>query len=181
MPFGGPRQVLKYLARYTHRVAISNHRLLAMSDGQVTFLWKDYANANATREMTLDTTEFTRRFLLHSLPRGPLSASDITAGWRTVLVVSNWNVAERCWGHSPTTQLGLKPPAKTALRSHNVDELPRLDHLGLLPELREMPGILRDEIISTRSIPAFHKLVVVRVLRLPEAPDRALPSATCSG
>jgi hypothetical protein len=69
-PFGGPDRVLKYLARYTHRVAISNQRLVALSDGEVTFSWKDYADGNAVKEMTLDVREFTRRFLLHILPRG---------------------------------------------------------------------------------------------------------------
>ena len=69
-PFGGPQQVLKYLARYTHRVAISNHRLLALRDGQVTFRWKDYAHGSRQCFMTLAATEFIRRFLLHVLPRG---------------------------------------------------------------------------------------------------------------
>ena len=69
-PFGGPTQVLKYLARYTHRVAISNQRLVSVHDGKVTFRWKDYAQRNHTRTMTLDAVEFIRRFLLHSLPKG---------------------------------------------------------------------------------------------------------------
>jgi Putative transposase len=69
-PFGGPEHVLHYLARYTHRVAISNHRLLGMEDGQVTFRWKDYAHGGKQRKMTLLATEFIRRFLLHVLPRG---------------------------------------------------------------------------------------------------------------
>jgi hypothetical protein len=69
-PFGGPQQVLKYLARYTHRVAISNNRIVSMEDGRVTFLWKDYAGGNQTRVMTLDAVEFIRRFLLHILPTG---------------------------------------------------------------------------------------------------------------
>jgi hypothetical protein len=69
-PFGGPDQVLKYLARYTHRVAISNRRLLAMEDGRVSFEWKDYADGNKTKIMTLDAVEFIRRFLLHILPAG---------------------------------------------------------------------------------------------------------------
>jgi hypothetical protein len=69
-PFGGPEQVLKYLARYTHRVAISNQRLVALANGQVTFKWKDYADGNTVKEMTLSVKEFTRRFLLHILPRG---------------------------------------------------------------------------------------------------------------
>jgi hypothetical protein len=69
-PFGGPEQVLKYLARYTHRVAISNRRLLSMADGHVTFEWKDYADGNRTKTMTLAAVEFIRRFLLHVLPSG---------------------------------------------------------------------------------------------------------------
>ena len=67
-PFGGPEAVLKYLARYTHRVAISNRRLLSCENGQVTFSWKDYAHGNRQSTMTLDATEFIRRFLLHVLP-----------------------------------------------------------------------------------------------------------------
>jgi hypothetical protein len=69
-PFGGPEHVLHYLARYTHRVAISNHRLLAMEDGKVTFRWKDYAHGGKQRKMTLAAEEFIRRFLLHVLPKG---------------------------------------------------------------------------------------------------------------
>jgi hypothetical protein len=69
-PFGGPEHVLQYLARYTHRVAISNHRLVNFADGRVTFRWKDYARGRKTRLMTLSTEEFLRRFLLHWLPRG---------------------------------------------------------------------------------------------------------------
>jgi putative transposase/transposase-like zinc-binding protein len=69
-PFGGPQQVLKYLARYTHRVAISNRRLQALEDGRVTFQYKDYAHDNRQRTLTLDADEFLRRFLLHVLPRG---------------------------------------------------------------------------------------------------------------
>jgi hypothetical protein len=69
-PFGGPQHVLHYLARYTHRVAISNHRLVNFADGRVTFRWKDYAHGNKKRLMTLTAQEFLRRFLLHTLPRG---------------------------------------------------------------------------------------------------------------
>jgi len=69
-PFGGPEHVLQYLARYTHRVAISNHRIVDFADGKVTFLWKDYAHGSKRRRMTLTAEEFLRRFLLHTLPRG---------------------------------------------------------------------------------------------------------------
>ena len=62
--------MLHYLARYTHRVAISNHRLISMEDGKVTFRWKDYAHGGKKRKMTLTAEEFIRRFLLHVLPKG---------------------------------------------------------------------------------------------------------------
>jgi hypothetical protein len=68
--FGSPRQALRYLGRYTHRVAISNHRLLAFDGERVTFRWKDYAHGNKQRKMTLTATEFLRRYVEHILPRG---------------------------------------------------------------------------------------------------------------
>jgi hypothetical protein len=68
-PFGGPAQVLKYLARYTHRVAISNSRLRQLRDGRVTFSYKDYADAHRHKTMTLEADEFLRRFVEHVLPR----------------------------------------------------------------------------------------------------------------
>ena len=69
-PFGGPLQVLRYLGRYTHRVAISNHRLIAFDGERVSFQWKDYAHGSAQKVMTLAATEFLRRFFLHVLPKG---------------------------------------------------------------------------------------------------------------
>ena len=69
-PFGGPEHVLRYLGAYTHRVAISNSRLVALSEGNVTFRWRDSAHGNKKRLMTLPVEEFLRRFLLHLLPRG---------------------------------------------------------------------------------------------------------------
>ncbi len=69
-PFDGPQHVLRYLGRYTHRVAISNHRLLAFDGNNVTFRWRDYAHGNVQRTMTISAEEFIRRFLLHVLPKG---------------------------------------------------------------------------------------------------------------
>jgi hypothetical protein len=68
--FGGPTQVIRYLGRYTHRVAVSNHRLLAFDGENVTFRWKDYAHGNKQRKMTVSAHEFLRRFTQHILPRG---------------------------------------------------------------------------------------------------------------
>jgi hypothetical protein len=69
-PFGSPKQVLKYLARYTHRVAISNRRIASLTVEHVTFRYRDRVHGNAIREMTLDGVEFLRRFLFHVLPKG---------------------------------------------------------------------------------------------------------------
>jgi hypothetical protein len=70
-PFGGGAEiVLKYLARYTHKAAISNHRLVDLADGRVRFQWKDYAHGGRQGIMTLDSVEFVRRFLMHVLPSG---------------------------------------------------------------------------------------------------------------
>jgi hypothetical protein len=69
-PFAGPTQVLEYLGRYTHRVAISNDRLVSLDAGQVRFRWKDYARGNRLKTMALPAAEFLSRFLLHVLPGG---------------------------------------------------------------------------------------------------------------
>jgi len=69
-PFAGPEQVLQYLGRYTHRIAITNARLVSLVDGVVRFRWKDYADRGRTKVMALDADEFLRRFLVHVLPRG---------------------------------------------------------------------------------------------------------------
>ena len=103
-PFGGPEHVLHYLARYTHRVAISNHRLIGMADGKVTFRWKDYAHGGKKRKMTLTAEEFIRRFLLHVLPKGLVRIRHY--GW----------MATRCPRRSlpprnaPRTQATYRPP-----------------------------------------------------------------------
>ena len=68
--FGGPEYVLHYLGRYTHRVAISNHRLVSFAHGQVTFRWRDSAHHNEQKLMTLSLDQFLRRFLWHLLPKG---------------------------------------------------------------------------------------------------------------
>ncbi len=69
-PFGGPQYVLQYLGRYTHRVAISNHRLVSLAEGKVTFRWRDSAHNNEQKLLMLSLYEFLRRFLLHVVPKG---------------------------------------------------------------------------------------------------------------
>jgi len=108
-PFGGPEHVLHYLARYTHRVAISNHRLIAMEDGKVTFRWKDYAHGAKKRKMTLLAEEFIRRFLLHVLPKGFMRIRHY--GW----------MANRCRRQRAALcrrLLGAELPPEPALQTH---------------------------------------------------------------
>lgn len=69
-PFGGPEKVFDYLGRYTHRVAISNHRIVSVDGGKVAFRWRDYRHNRRQQTLTLDADEFIRRFLLHTLPTG---------------------------------------------------------------------------------------------------------------
>src|SRR5690606_37511094 len=68
--FGGPKQVVEYLGRYTHKIAISNHRIVSFSDGKVSFRYKDYRDESKTKIMTLDASEFIRRCSLHIVPQG---------------------------------------------------------------------------------------------------------------
>ena len=106
-PFGGPRQVLKYLARYTHRVAISNQRLLALEDGRVTFRWKNYARAGEPATMTLKAEEFIRRFLLHVLPKGFVKVRHTNRGRRENVVLCRKLLAA-----SSTVLPDLTPPPR---------------------------------------------------------------------
>jgi putative transposase/transposase-like zinc-binding protein len=102
--FGGPAQVLRYLGRYTHRVAISNHRLVAFDGEKVTFRWKDYAHGNKQRKMTLSVEEFLRRFLIHVLPRGFVRIRHfgfLANSQRGHLV----SLSQRLLGNSPTVRL----------------------------------------------------------------------------
>jgi Putative transposase len=69
-PFAGPQQIIQYLSNYTHRIAISNHRLISCEDGKVSFRWRDYADRSKTKVMTLSADEFIRRYLQHVLPLG---------------------------------------------------------------------------------------------------------------
>ena len=95
-PFGGPEQVLKYLARYTHRVALSNRRLVSLEGACVTFTAKDYAAGGKQRLVRLSAAEFLRRWVQHVLPRGFVKSGTM-ACWRTGTVRSAWRCAERCW------------------------------------------------------------------------------------
>ena len=108
-PFGGPEQVLKYLARYVQRAALSNSRFLSLENGRVTFAWKDYADGNQSTTMTLDAVEFIRRFLLHVLPSGFVRI-------RHFGFLANRKRKEKlalCRGLLPARQTATEPNTKT--------------------------------------------------------------------
>src|SRR6202043_817564 len=95
-PFAGPEQVLDYVGRYTHRVALSNNRLLDIGQDKVTFRYKDYRHDSQQKTMTLDAEEFIRRFLLHVLPEG-FQRIATTASWPTDTESRNWRTVESFW------------------------------------------------------------------------------------
>lgn len=128
-PFGGPEHVLHYLARYTHRVAISNHRLIGMEDGKVTFRWKDYAHGGKKRKMTMAAEEFIRRFLLHVLPKGLVRVRHY--GW----------MANRCRGERAQlcrTLLAAQPQAPATATAIDPRRGRRCPVCGGIVEVVEM-------------------------------------------
>jgi hypothetical protein len=136
-PFGGPQQVLKYLARYTHRVAISNQRLLKIDNERVAFHYKDYADQSRTKVLSLEGTEFLRRFLMHVLAAS--FAFVTTASWPIVIAATTSRCVGGCWGSpslSRTTilrQMSRKPQTPLA---QNPCSLVRPARLASCCELR---------------------------------------------
>jgi hypothetical protein len=105
---GSPLQVLRYLGRYTHRVAISNHRLVSFDGERVTFRWKDYAHGSKQKKMTLTSTEFLRRFFLHVLPKGFVRIryfGFLANRWRTPMLT----LARQLLGAEPAPHLIAAP------------------------------------------------------------------------
>jgi len=107
-PFGGPEYVVQYLGRYTHRVAISNHRLVSFADGQVTFRWRDSADHNEQKLTSLSHEKFLRRFLLHLLPQG-LCVSGTSVSWPPDGALRRCPYVSSCWGQHKS------PPPKSTL------------------------------------------------------------------
>lgn len=144
-PFGGPEQVLEYLGRYTHRVAITNNRILSIEGGEVTFNYRDRSDENKVKALTLNATEFIRRYLLHILPRGFMKIR-----YFGFLGHANKKMS------IPLLRLLIDPEAKIAGKSvETVQEvMMRLTgvDLSLCPEcgkgkmvyIEELPNLLRD-------------------------------------
>ena len=120
-PFGGPEYVLQYFGRYTHRVAISNHRLVALADGQVTFRWRDSADHNRQKVMTVSRDEFLRRFLLHLLPKGfvRIRHFGFLANRRRAALLP------RCFAALHTTPSKNESETSTATTSHPLWRCPK--------------------------------------------------------
>jgi hypothetical protein len=116
-PFGGPEYVLQYLDRYTHRVAISNHRLVSFADGQVTFRWRDSADHNQQKLLSLSLDEFLCRFLLHILPQGFVRIRNLTSAfWPTANAPRSCLSAFSCWAQPKSRKLdNTLLPLKTRL------------------------------------------------------------------
>jgi hypothetical protein len=125
-PFGGPQQVLKYLARYTHRVAISNQRLVSLENGRVTFRWKNYARAGEPALMTLPAEEFIRRFLLHVLPSGFVKIRHF-GFLANRSRRDNVRLCRQLLAASSTTPPGLAPhkPHSSAPKANTAERCPR--------------------------------------------------------
>jgi Putative transposase/Transposase zinc-binding domain len=142
-PFGGPEQVLKYLARYTHRVAISNQRLESLADGQVTFRYKAYAEGHRPRRLTLTAEEFVRRWLQHVLPRGLVKVRHYG------LLASRRREARLAVSRSLLALQGLvlavvaaqRPAAETTPCCAGCGS-PRLVRVQELPRAGERPGVV---------------------------------------
>lgn len=141
-PFAGPAAVLKYLARYTHRVAISEQRIVSLKDGMVTFTYKDYADGHKTKLLTLSVAEFTRRFLLHVLPKHFVRiryAGFLSAAKRT-------KVLAELRGHFRLVRAIELPAPKPRACPHcgnshlyHVRELPRLRHSSNSHKTKVLP------------------------------------------
>jgi hypothetical protein len=149
-PVGGPEIVLKYLARYTYRVAISNDRIESIADGQITFRYKDYAHGDRWRRMTLSADEFLRRFLQHVLPKGFVRI-------RSFGLLSHGERAERL-AHCRHL-LGAAAPAAEPKSADgpSPDDAPLICHKcgGTLQIISEMPRCRTSELIAATYSPTF--------------------------
>jgi hypothetical protein len=141
-PFAGPEQVLDYVGRYTHRVAISNNRLLDIENDQVRFRWKDYRGGDQVKTMTLTAEEFIRRFLLHLLPNG----------FRRIRYYGFLGNRHREEKLAVCRRLLGMPPASSAALQPNKDYLDRYEDLTG-HSLRQCPQCLRGTMSVVQILP----------------------------
>jgi hypothetical protein len=146
-PFAGPQQVVDYVGRYTHRVAISNHRIVDIEDGQVKFNWRDYRDNNKQKTMLLSADEFIRRFLLHVLPSGFHRI-------RYYGFLGNRHRKEKL--EHCRQLLGMAPP-----KERSAEPAPQEDYRDRYERLTGR---------SLRECPVCHRGHMISVKRLPEVP-----------
>lgn len=153
-PFGGPQQVINYLGRYTHRVAISNERILKVEQGQVCFRYKDYAKGGKSQVMSLSAEEFMRRFLLHILPRGfhKIRYYGILATRNRKTLLPQ---ARALLGQPPVVAIPKRGWEEMLIQIHGIDprSCPRcqkgkMQHLELIPPSRPPPGKASKLVVS---------------------------------
>jgi hypothetical protein len=146
-PFAGPQQVVDYVGRYTHRIAISNHRIVDIEDGQVKFNWRDYRDNNQQKTMTLSAEEFIRRFLLHVLPSGFHRI-------RYYGFLGNRYRKEKL--EHCRQLLGMTPPTPNSFQPQpDEDYRDRYEKLTG-HSLRECPVCHRGRMITVQSLPKVH-------------------------
>ena len=152
-PFAGPKQVVDYVGRYTHRIAISNHRILDIENGQVKFTWRDYRDHNQPKIMTLSADEFIRRFLLHVLPSGfhRIRYYGFLANPHRKRKLE----LSRQLLNAPTARADSSEPAKS---EDYRDRYERLTGRSL----RECPLCHRGHMIATQVLPAVHSVPIIR-------------------
>jgi hypothetical protein len=154
-PFAGPRQVLDYLGRYTHRVAISNHRILSLDDGRVTFSYRDRRDHNLKKQMSLDAQEFIRRFLLHVLPPGFMKIRHF-GFLANPCKADNLNRIRQQLGERPLPD-APQPPAETLVEmmlritGQDITRCPRCrqGHLVCVAELPPLPTCADRKALDT--------------------------------
>jgi len=166
-PFGGPAQVIDYLGRYTHRVAISNHRLLKLEDGRVWFRWNDYRHGGVEKILSLEATEFLRRFFLHVLPSGFVRI-------RYFGFLANCHVEDkisRCrqlLNVAPVSQLLPTPPANWQTLFHQLTG----KSVDLCP-LCQIGRLVRVEVLNS-VVPAFSRSPPAAPIPPPAFTDSAI-------
>ena len=183
-PLAGPQQVLEYLGRYTHRVAISNRRLLSLEDGQVTFAWKDYRDGQS-KQMTVTAEEFIRRFLSHALP----------SGFQRIRYYGLFANCHRAARLDLCRRLLASPAARSAAPGQRLSRLLSRPHRPQSPALSALPqstypprcsgaGHLmtaRSHITGYRAAAGQRRLVLCLFAPLPHFPPSAQASADTAG
>lgn len=148
-PFAGPAQVVEYLGRYTHKIAISNHRITGINANQVTFKWKDYRHNDAPKEMSLEALEFIRRFAMHILPKGfvrirhfgilsSTSKRDKYNRIRACFTLEPLQRTNKNWQEVTVLKLGFNPDQCPCCKLNSIVRILDFDHRGPPDEYKHL-------------------------------------------